>query len=286
MNKDNRDSHLIFFGNKDDALFLSDVKESRFSFELQCLMQDHGLQKFVVLNQVHGNLGVVVEEDFFSVSGSRIESGMTDEEKRISSVDKQEKISPPVIEKKISPFVIPDLIRDPEIKNVSWFNHQGDFLITNQKNIGLVILTADCIPLVLYDSASHAIGLIHAGWKGSYLGVLQEALQAMEKNYGTDVKNLKCSFGPSARSCCYEVSKSFVRDFEKKYPDIVAFTLKNLKYYFDNSLFLQQLLKKFGIPQQNIYTDNALCTLCNSQFCSFRKEKESANRQITMVALL
>ena len=245
MNKDNRDSHLIFFGNKDQSLFLTDIKQSRFSFELQNVVQDHGLHKFVALDQVHGVQGLVVDH-----------------------------------------LVIPDLIRDPEIKNVSWFDHQGDFLITNQKNIGLVVFTADCIPLVLYDPVSHAIGLLHAGWKGSYFGVLQETLQAMQQNYGTDFKNLRCSFGPSARSCCYEVSESLVRDFEKKYSDVTGFFLKNSKYYFDNSLFLQQILKKFGIPEQNIYTDNALCTICNPGFCSFRKEKESANRQITMVALL
>jgi YfiH family protein len=284
MNKDNRDSHLIFFGNKEESLFLSDIKESRFSFELQMIVQDHGLQKFVALDQVHGAQGLVVDENTFLLSGSQIKFGMTYEEK------------------KISPLVIPGLNGDPDIKKKSfqakWFNHQGDFLITNQKNIGLVVLTADCTPLVLYDSASHAIGLVHAGWKGSYLGVLEETLQAMQKNYGTDFKNLKCSFGPSAKSCCYEVSESFVRDFEKKYSDAVipaferesksleVFSQTNSRYYFDNSLFLQQLLKKFGIESQNIYTDNALCTICNPQFCSFRKEKERANRQITMVALL
>src|SRR3990167_6663429 len=111
MNKDNRDSHLIFFGKKDESIFPADIKESRFSFSLQNIVQDHGLQKFVVLEQVHGSKGLV----------------------------------------------IPDMIRDPDtnknhfIQNqASWFAHQGDFLITNQKNIALIVLTADCVPLVLY----------------------------------------------------------------------------------------------------------------------------------------
>ncbi len=245
MNQDNRDARLIFFGNKKQSLFLDDIKESRFSFQLQNVAQDYGLQNFVVLDQVHGVEGVRVDD---------------------TTVTK-------------------------------WFDRQGDFLMTNQKNIGLVVLTADCVPLVLYDSVSHAIALIHAGWKGSYLGVLEKTLQAMQQNYQTDLKKLQCNFGPSARACCYEVSELFIHDFQVKYPEIVSvdfeqklqplkiFEKRNLKYYFDNNLFLQQLLKKFGIPLQNIYTDNALCTICNPQFCSFRKEKECANRQITMVAL-
>ncbi len=256
MNKDNRGSHLIFFGNKDDSVFLKDIKGSRFSFELQALVQDFGLQKFVGLDQVHGVAGMIVDENFSS-------------------------------------FIIPGLNGDQDIKkNISqpgWFDYQGDFLITNQKNVGLVVLTADCVPFVLYDPVVNAMGVVHAGWKGSYAGVVQATLQAMQKIYGTDVSNITCSFGPSARLCCYEVSQSFVQDFEKKYFNLVnlqkVFNCKNSKFYFDNSLFLQQLLKKFGILSENIYTDNALCTICNLQFCSFRREKEFSKRQVTMVAL-
>lgn len=234
MNKDHRDSHLIFFGEKEESILLSDIKESRFSLDLQNLVQDHGLQKFVVLNQVHGSAGVMIDD----------------------------------------------------LKSASWFVHQADFLITNQKNIALIVLTADCVPLVLYDPIVQAIGLVHAGWKGSYAGVLHEALQTMQQKYLTNFSNLVCTFGPSAASCCYEVSERFMHDFATKYSDFIKIEQRNQKYYFDNSLFLQQLLKKFGIPLENIYTDSALCSMCNPWFCSFRKEKEMANRQITMVALL
>lgn len=249
MNKDHRDLHLIFFGRKEESLLLSDIKELRFSLTLQNLAHDHGLQKFVVLDQVHGTDGVIVDEQFFLRSGSRIKSKMID-------------------------------------GDASWFKYQADFLITSQKNIGLVVLTADCVPLVLYDPKHHAIGLVHAGWKGAYLGVLQEALQAMQKTYDTQFSDLKCSFGASSRGCCYEVSESLIDDFKAKYSDFEQFQERGLKYYFDNSLFLQQFLKKFGIPPENIYTKNALCTICNPEFCSFRKEKELARRQVTIVALL
>lgn len=180
-------------------------------------------------------------------------------------------------------FCVQDLNLDDRS---SWFEFQGDFLITNQKNVALVVLTADCIPLVLYDPVHHAIGLVHAGWKGSYAGVVQKALQMMQKKYATVMADLICTFGPSARACCYEVSQQFVDDFLNKHQAEAMFFKKDTKWYFDNSLFLQELLKKFGIQAQNIYTGNALCTICNPGFCSFRKDKESAGRQITMVALL
>ena len=249
MNQEHRDSHLIFFGKKDESLILQDIKELRFSLILQNIVQDFGLQRFAVLEQIHGACGIVIDDT----------------------------------------SVISGLIVDPDIKKnltpASWFVHQGDFLITNQKNIALVVVTGDCVPLVLYDPVTHVIGLVHAGWRGSYAGILQAALQVMQQKYGTQIQNLICSFGPSARACCYEVSPPFVYDFQVRYPDVAQFDLRDQKYYFDNSGFLQQLLKKFGIPEQNIYTDKALCTICNLQFCSFRREKEMAHDQITMVAL-
>lgn len=237
MYKDNRDRHLIYFADKVDSVSLNDIKQSRFSLGLQSLVQDHGLQKLVVLDQVHDVFGKVIDDGF-------------------------------------------------GLKQASWFEHQGDFLITNQKNVALIVLTADCVPLVLYDPIHHAIGLVHAGWKGSYAGVVQKTLSEMQQNYDTQVKDLICTFGPSARSCCYQVQQSFVDDFAVKYADDVKFIKRHEQWYFDNSSFLQMQLKKFGIVEQNIYTHNVLCTICNSQFCSFRKEKEMAGRQITMVALL
>lgn len=167
-----------------------------------------------------------------------------------------------------------------------WFDHQGDFLVTNQKNIALIVLTADCVPVVIHDPINQAIGIVHSGWKGSYLGVLQEALILMQKTYSSHVQNLVCEFGPSAKGCCYEVSKEFQDNFEKQHEiSSLFFEKRDSKMYFDNDLFLQEMLKKFGIPVQNIYTSNALCTICNLKFCSFRKDKEQALRQITLVAL-
>lgn len=236
MDYENRDSYIISFEQKETQLYLTDIKESRFSLSLQNLVQDYGLQHLVVLDQIHSSQGVCVEDT-----------------------------------------VVPG--------KSSWFEFQGDYLITNQKKIALVVLTADCVPLVLYDSKHKAIGVVHAGWKGSYAGIVQQVLQAMQQKYATQVDDIICTFGPSAKDCCYEVSLPFVQDFKKRYPQVAEFRQYEGKWYFNNSLFLQKLLKKFGIQAQNIYTSNALCTICNSNYCSFRKERESAGRQITMVAL-
>jgi len=177
-------------------------------------------------------------------------------------------------------------VDDIKLENkFSFFDFKGDFLITNKKNIGIAVLTADCIPLVLYDSCKNVIAIIHAGWKGSFAGIVDQAIVAMQKKYQTNIKDIKAFFGPSAQSCCYQVQEDFVDQFKMKYEKTDSFFYRNNSIFFDNSLFLQQNLKKFGILENNINIENTLCTICNLDFCSYRREKQQAGRQITMVVL-
>ena len=234
MYQENRGGIITFFADKEQSVSVQDIKQSRFSLNLQHIVQDYGLDRLALLNQTHSDQGVIIKNNDRS----------------------------------------------------DWFTTSGDFLVTDQKGIGLIVLTADCVPLILYDSVNHAVGLVHAGWKGAYAGILHQVIQVMRCTYGTQAFDVKAIFGPSARSCCYQVDIEFVNNFVLRYQDQVQFLNQNGIWFFDNSLFLQNQLKKFGILEQNIYTDNAFCTICNPRFCSFRKDKDAAKRQVTMVALL
>ena len=114
----------------------------------------------------------------------------------------------------------------------------------------------------------------------------EKKVKIMQQRFYSNLHKVQVFFGPSARICCYQVSESFYKDFVIKHSDSSgAFVKKNDGWYFDNSWFLQETMKKFGIKNENIYTNNAFCTICNVEFCSFRRQKEHANRQVTLVAL-
>jgi YfiH family protein len=230
-----RDFCKIFFGQKNVSLSLSDFQKSRYSPELNSILEQHNIPSVVVLEQIHADIGICI---------------------------------------------------DDALGKSSLLEYQGDFLITQRKNIALAVLTADCVPLVLIDDVHNAVAIVHAGWKGSFAGVLDKALQAMHEKYQTDYSDIKVVFGPSARSCCYEVSWEFIKNFKEKFGETGAFFSRNNFNYFDNNLFLQKILKKYGILEQNINIENSLCTICNLQYCSFRREKDQARRQITIVALV
>ena len=86
-----------------------------------------------------------------------------------------------------------------------------DALITSEPDVLLVMYFADCVPLYFFDPAAGALGLAHAGWKGTVLDVAGETVRAMERAFGTKPADLLAAIGPSIGVCCYEVDEAVLR---------------------------------------------------------------------------
>lgn len=177
------------------------------------------------------------------------------------------------------------LLCHPERSEGSTFlQHKSDFLITNNPNIGIGILTADCLPIIMVDTQSHAIGIAHAGWRGSVQKIGPIMLQALQKHFNAKADTITVYFGPSILPCCYEVDKIFKENREKELAEKTIIT-RNNKFYFDLTLYNKLLLMQAGIPEEHfIFTYNK-CTACTPGYCSYRKEKDDDLRQITLVSL-
>lgn len=78
-----------------------------------------------------------------------------------------------------------------------------DGLITNTPGVNLFLVTADCLPISIYDPVKKAVGLFHAGRVGLYKGILTHAVNSMVENFGSDPKDLVATIGPSIGPCCY-----------------------------------------------------------------------------------
>ena len=79
----------------------------------------------------------------------------------------------------------------------------GDIILTNLEDVGIGVLTADCLPVIFYDNVRHAIAIAHAGWKGTVAKVSQRAIKMMQERFKSDPKDIEVHFGPSAKTCCY-----------------------------------------------------------------------------------
>ena len=166
-----------------------------------------------------------------------------------------------------------------------FFQYDGDYLVTNKKGCGIGVVTADCLPIVVYDPIHHATAIIHAGWKGSAADIFTVALNNMVEEFETSISELQLYFGPAARTCCYEVSADFIDNFKQYANCDDAFVKKNSKIYFDSTVFTAIIARNLGIKDKNIYTTYNVCTICDTSFCSFRREKEKSSRQVTLISL-
>lgn len=158
----------------------------------------------------------------------------------------------------------------------------GDFLITDQP-IALGVMTADCLPIAMHDTKTHAVGIIHAGWRGTLSGVTLQAIISMEKAFGTKRQDIEFIFGPAAGSCCYQVTGEFT-DYLKPYNwrDEVLFRRDEM-LFFDIALCNQKLLQDYSISKEAILTTFNHCTMCNIEYCSHRRDRTKAGRQMTIV---
>ena len=129
---------------------------------------------------------------------------------------------------------------------------KGDALITNVKNIAIAVLTADCVPILIYDKNLKIISVIHAGWKGAYIGIIRKVIKFLIKN-GSNAKDLIAVIGPSISQKNYEIQKDFKDKFLKKDKrNKIFFKLIKNKTYFSLNKCIYSELKKLGVNNLEI----------------------------------
>ncbi|MEI7997890.1 MAG: peptidoglycan editing factor PgeF [Candidatus Omnitrophota bacterium] len=155
----------------------------------------------------------------------------------------------------------------------------ADAYITNQKNLPIAIRTADCVPVFLYDPSKPAIGIAHAGWKGTFKEIAYKTVIGMKENFGCKTEDVYAVLGPAIGPCCYQVKEEFRQYFPEEIIDRAD------KIYVDIIKNNYQQLLKAGLKKENI-SNAGICTNCNLDYFSFRRDKEKAGRMISLMMLI
>lgn len=139
-----------------------------------------------------------------------------------------------------------------------------DALITNEPEVTLTILTADCVPVFLIDPVMRAIGLAHSGWRGTVARIAAKTVQCMHDTYGSNPKDIIAVTGPCICCECYEVgdevAEAFRDEFGPKVFERIS-KLKNGKAHINLSETIAQSLLQIGVEE---VTQSNFCTACNS----------------------
>jgi hypothetical protein len=160
-----------------------------------------------------------------------------------------------------------------------------DSLITDEPGILLTAFFADCVPLFFVDPKTGAIGLAHAGWRGTTAEIARTTVEAMSRHYGSRPENLRAAIGPSIGPCCYEVDEPVVervRPLAEPDTGVVRET-KSGKYRLNLQELNRQIMIKAGILPTRIEI-TSWCTSCHTEwFYSHRREQGRTGRMAAWI---
>ena len=162
-----------------------------------------------------------------------------------------------------------------------------DAIVTDRANLAICIKTADCVPVFLVDPVKKVIAAVHAGWRGSALGITAKVIRLMQNQYGSSPSDLLAAIGPSIGPCCYEVDLPAAAAFHRhKNAEAFLFPGKRKdRWRLDLAEANRQQLLDGGIPADNIEAAG-VCTVCRQEaFFSHRGSGGVTGRQINFLML-
>lgn len=167
-----------------------------------------------------------------------------------------------------------DIVRVVTKADAAGVDHRAypecDALITNDPGIALVIFTADCTPILLWDPVTGAVGAAHAGWRGTAAKIAAKTVRAMMDNFGCDPENVRAAIGPNIGPCCFQTDGDVPQAMSEAFgSEAEAFIRPDgEKFYVDLKGLNALALRGASVSKIEISTD---CTMCqHDRFWSHR----------------
>ena len=156
-----------------------------------------------------------------------------------------------------------------------------DGMVTASRSVALAVLTADCVPVLVLDPVREAIGVAHAGWKGTLRMIAAGTILKMRDAFGTDPADCLAVLGPAIGPCCYTVGEDVALQFRHTFP--------SARCVMGDRLDLQQAVRTqltaVGVEAHNISSVGG-CTACNpALFYSYRGERGRTGRMMSVIGI-
>jgi YfiH family protein len=175
---------------------------------------------------------------------------------------------------------------DVEVENIVWMNQvhsdniqiveqggeaiQTDGLITKRRGLVLLVLVADCIPILFYDAVKEIVAVVHAGREGTFQNISGKMITKFKKEFNSNSEDVQVFFGPSIQKKCYEVGKNIVKEFKDKW---------GVKYIYNTTNLDLPLLNKDQLLQEGVLVENIklsrICNHCDENYFSYRRNQKT-----------
>ena len=255
------------------------------------------------------NLGFTKEDNQAAVERNReaffLELGAVNSRSRLPRKSPVQKLWPLVPLRQIHSDIIHCVSAPPESPLA------GDGLVTATPGVLLGIQTADCLPVILVDAKRRAVGVFHAGWRGTVSRIVEKGVGEMRRWFRTRPQDLTAAIGPGIHGCCYEVGEEVREKFHaqfayaaklfreveesdpvrEKYPMLFltarapGHSILPKKIFLDLAEANRQQLLAAGVPAKRIEVFPQ-CTNCNPELLfSYRAEKGMTGRMMAAVGI-
>ena len=156
--------------------------------------------------------------------------------------------------------------------------------LLSREGVALLLRFADCVPILLFDPAKRAIGLLHAGWKGTSARIVEKGVAQMQERFGSEPGHIVAAIGPSIGPCCYQVQEDFARDVSRAWPQAAAFIHRERNgYRADLWRMNHRQLADAGVRHIELAQ---LCTACHrDEFYSHRGDSGLTGRFAVVLRL-
>jgi YfiH family protein len=160
-----------------------------------------------------------------------------------------------------------------------------DALVTDVPGVFLMLRFADCVPVLFHDPVRQAVGLAHAGWRGTVSHIARATVEKMVDAFGCSPADIRAGIGPSIGPCCYEVGPEVVSAAQKAFPD-APFVLQRgsgERWHFDLWAANHHQLAAAGVTEIEL---SGLCTACRTdEWFSHRAEGGRTGRLAAVIGL-
>jgi len=160
---------------------------------------------------------------------------------------------------------------------------ETDALISNKPGICICVQTADCVPVLMYDSVQKIIAVVHAGWRGTVNKIVEKTVQKMISGYGSHPQNIYAAIGPSIGPKVYEIGNEVVDSVKNSFSQSEKILIKNNsgKFHFNLWEANKQLLQTNNIPTDNIEVLGECSFELTDKYYSARREGVETGRMVS-----
>jgi YfiH family protein len=158
--------------------------------------------------------------------------------------------------------------------------YPGDAVLTKRDDVLICVQVADCLPIFLVNETNKVIGMVHAGWRSTLLGIIRRTLIRAKADFGCQPGDFMALLGPCIQACCYKISDDVAILFDRE----CIKPAKNGNLTLDLICANVKQLTDCGVKQDRIF-DVGECTCCNADlFFSYRREGKGTGRMVAFMS--